>query len=78
VELQHEGGEVGGCDGWVEREEEIGVVEDDERLSGGGCSEWGDGAGDSRLDVCDLEALERIVSGDALVCTRRAVRDGRS
>ena len=78
VELQHEGGEVGGRDGRVECEEEIGVIEDEERLSGGRRSEWGDGAGDGRLDVYDLEALEHIVAGDALVCTRRAVRGGRS
>ena len=78
VELQHEGGEVGGCDGWVQREEEIGVVEDEERLSGGGCSEWGYGAGDGRLDVGDLEAIEGMVAWRALGCTRRVVRGARS
>jgi len=65
---------VGGHDGWVEREEEVGVVEDEERSSGGGCGEWGDGAGDGGLDVCDREGLEGMVTWRALCCTRRAVR----
>lgn len=78
MELQHEGGKVGRCDGWVQREEEVGVVEDEERLSSGGRSEWRNGAGDGRFDVRDLEALEGVVAWRALGCTRRAVRGGRS
>jgi hypothetical protein len=74
VERENERGHLGCVEGRVEREEEVGVVEDEEGFAlsggcGGGC-EGGEGGGDRGAEVCEVERFERVVAWCGLLRAR--------